>query len=86
MFTTFNNNTEIINNALQSDCVTIKLFGLTTKLPINDLVMFMFGLVICVILADMLADYMLFNIEDAKKKKGTEERLFESLLCFRCSK
>jgi hypothetical protein len=31
--------------------------------------MFIFGLVICVILADMLADYMFANIEDAKKKK-----------------
>jgi hypothetical protein len=79
MFTTFNNNTEIINNALQSDCVTIKLFGLTTKLPINDLVMFMFGLVICVILADMLADYMLFNIEDAKKKKEETDALLKEI-------
>jgi hypothetical protein len=69
MFTTFDNNTKIINDALKMDCVTLKLFGLTTKLLINDLIMFIFGLVICVILADMLADYMFANIEDAKKKK-----------------
>lgn len=69
MFTTFNNNTKIINHALKMDCVTLKLLGLTTKLLINDLIMFMFGLVICVILADMLADYMFANIEYAKKKK-----------------
>jgi hypothetical protein len=69
MFTTFDNNTKIINDALKMDCVTLKLFGLTTKLLINDLIMFIFGIVICVILADMLADYMFANIEDAKKKK-----------------
>ena len=74
MFTTFNNtDIENINNTLQMECVTIKLFGLTTKILINDLVMFILGLVITAILAEMLADYMFANIEkvksDAKKIK-----------------
>ena len=79
MFTTFDNNTKIINDALKTDCITIKLFGLTTKLLINDLIMFMFGLVITIILADMLADYMLFNIEDAKKKKEETNALSKEI-------
>ena len=79
MFTNFNNNTEIINNTLQMECVTIKLFGLTTKLIINDLVMFMFGLVISIILADMLADYMLTNIEEAKRGQDKIKTLLKEI-------
>jgi hypothetical protein len=51
------------------ECITLKLFGLTTKILINDLVMFILGLVITSILAEMLSDYMFVNIEDQKKKK-----------------
>jgi hypothetical protein len=69
MFTTFNNNSEMINNTLQMECVTIKLFGLTTKILINDFVMFILGLVVTIIFADMLANYMFTNIDDQKKKK-----------------
>ena len=74
MFTAFNNS-EMINNTLQMECVTIKLFGLTTKILINDFVMFILGLVITVILAEMLADYMFANIEKAKsdEKKRDEK-------------
>jgi hypothetical protein len=79
MFNTFDNNTKIINHVLKTDCVTLKLLGLTTKLLINDLIMFMFGLVITIILADMLADYMLFNIEDAKKKKEETNALLKEI-------
>jgi hypothetical protein len=79
MFTIFDNNTEIINNTLQMECVTIKLFGLTTKLLINDLVMFILGLVITAILAEMLADYMLVNIEEAKKKKAETNALLKEI-------
>lgn len=69
MLTTFNNNSEMINNTLQMECVTIKLFGLSTKILINDLVMFILGLIISIILAEMLAEYMFTNIEGQKKKK-----------------
>ena len=75
MFNTFINST----TTLHLDCVTIKLFGLTTRLLITDIEMFIFGLVICVILADMLADYMLFNIEDAKKKKEEINALLKEI-------
>ena len=81
MFTTFNN-TDIgnINNTLQMEYVTIKLFGLTTKLLINDLVMFILGLVITAILAEMLADYMLVNIEEAKRKQNKIKSLSDEIL------
>lgn len=75
MFNAFINTT----TTLQSDCVTIKLFGLTTRLLITDIEMFIFGLVVTIILADMLADYMLFNIEEAKKKKEETGALLKEL-------
>lgn len=81
MFTAFNNS-EMINNTLQMECVTIKLFGLTTKILINDFVMFILGLVITAILAEMLADYMFANIEKAKsdkKKRDEIKRLKEEI-------
>ena len=79
MFTAFNNS-EMINNTLQMECVTIKLFGLTTKILINDFVMFILGLVITAILAEMLADYMFANIEKAKRdeKAKSDEKANKS--------
>jgi hypothetical protein len=80
MFIAFINNTKIINAALlNQECVTIKLFGLTTKLLITDIEMFIFGLVICVILADMLADYMLFTIEEAKRGRDQTNTLLDEI-------
>jgi len=74
---TIANNSEIINNTLRMECVTLRLFGLTTKVLINDIVAFVIGLIISIIIAEMMADYMIENIENAKreamqKKKNAE--------------
>lgn len=77
MFATIANNTKMINNTLQMECVTLRLFGLTTKVLINDIFAFIIGIIISIIVAEMLADHMIANIEAAKreamqKKKNAE--------------
>jgi len=68
-------NNSIIKNPslLTQECVTINLFGLSTKILINDLVIFFIGLIATILLAEMLATYMVMSIENAinesKKRK-----------------
>jgi len=62
MFTT-------IINATNQNCVTIKLFGLSTPILAIDIVIFFIGLVVTFMLAEMLANYMSESIEEAIKQK-----------------
>ena len=72
-------NTIIINNVskvaplLNQECVTIKLFGLSTKILATDIAIFFVGLVVTIIIAEMLANYMIMNIEELKKKKDLRD-------------
>ena len=79
MFATIANNSEIINNTLRMECVTLRLFGLTTKVLINDIVAFIIGLIISIIIAEMMADYMIANIENAKREVMQKKKHAEYL-------
>jgi hypothetical protein len=73
MFTTIIiDNVTKIAPLLNQECVTLKLFGLSTKILAADVAIFMIGLIITIILAELLANYMVANIEDQKKKKMKE--------------
>jgi hypothetical protein len=54
---------------LKQECVTIKLFGLRTQILATDIAIFFVGLVVTIILAELLANYMIANIEELKKRK-----------------
>ena len=62
--------------SLNQEWVTIKLFGFSTKILIKDVAIFMIGLIITIIISELLASYMVMNIEEAisemKKKKMKE--------------
>lgn len=74
MFATIINATNINApniNAHNQNCVTIKLFGLSTPILAIDIIIFFIGLVVTILLAEMLANYMIESIEEAiKQKKG----------------
>jgi hypothetical protein len=73
MFTAIINATNINANKipLTQNCVTIKLFGLSTPILAIDIVIFFIGLVVTIMLAEMLANYLSERIEEAiKQKKG----------------
>jgi hypothetical protein len=73
MFTTIIiDNVTKIAPLLNQECVTLKLFGLSTKILAADVAIFMIGLIITIILAELLANYMVANIEDQKKRKMKE--------------
>jgi hypothetical protein len=71
MFATIINATNINANKipLTQNCVTIKLFGLSTPILAIDIVLFFIGLVVTFMLAEMLANYLSESIEEAIKQK-----------------
>ena len=71
MFSTLNtlNNTEIM---IHAECVSLNIFGLIIKLLMNDIIAVGLGIMSCLIFAEMLADYMIKNIEEAKREKDKE--------------
>jgi hypothetical protein len=71
MFTAIINATNINANKipLTQNCVTIKLFGLSTPILAIDIVIFFIGLVVTIMLAEMLANYLSERIEEAIKQK-----------------
>jgi hypothetical protein len=74
MFTTIiTNNVSNVVPLLNHECVTIKLFGLSTKILASDIAVFFVGLVVTIMLAEMLANYMITNIEELKKKKDLRD-------------
>jgi hypothetical protein len=93
MFTTIIiDNTTKITPLLKQECVTIKLFGLSTKILATDIAILFIGLVATMILAELLANYMVTNIEAAisesnKKKNQTQKQKIiqcDSIQCDRC--
>lgn len=72
MFATIINATNINDpniNVPNQNCVTIKLFGLSTPILAIDIIIFFIGLVVTILLAEMLANYMIESIEEAIKQK-----------------
>ena len=60
-------------NTLNNECITINIFGLIIKLLMNDIVVIVLGIIACLVFAEMLADYMIKNIEEAKREKDKEK-------------
>jgi hypothetical protein len=89
MFTTIIiDNTTKITPLLKQECVTIKLFGLSTKILATDIAILFIGLVATMILAELLANYMVTNIEAAiseSNKKKNQNQKQNIIQCDRCN-
>jgi hypothetical protein len=75
-----------MRKSVKEECITIKLFGLSTKILTTDIVIFFLGLVVTIMLAEMLANYMVVSIEEAIKRRKEMKGPLSSPKIIQCDK